>query len=97
MSNEINTGGSAFPTTQYSQHIRPTGYAQGMTLRDYFAAKAVQAIIAKNPPLTQFEMGDGSLAGPTDNQLESLSNAVADGAYSYADAMLAAREKGGAA
>lgn len=38
-----NTGGSAFPRSeslQYSQHI--TG---GMTLRDYFAAKAMQGIL----------------------------------------------------
>lgn len=38
-----DTGGAAFPRSeslQYSQHI--TG---GMTLRDYFAAKAMQALI----------------------------------------------------
>lgn len=42
----MNTGGPAFPRSeslQYSQHI--TG---GMTLRDYFAAKAMQAILARN-------------------------------------------------
>ena len=38
--NEIKTGGSAFPTvgSQYS-------YEEGMSLRDYFAAKAMQALI----------------------------------------------------
>jgi hypothetical protein len=37
MSN-TNTGGPAFPT-----HLNLT---QGMTLRDYFAAKAMQAIVS---------------------------------------------------
>ena len=35
------TGGSAFPTTQYSNSISPTGHDHGMTLRDYFASKAL--------------------------------------------------------
>jgi hypothetical protein len=42
--NNTNTGGPAFPRSEslrYSQHI--TG---GMTLRDYFAAKALAGICA---------------------------------------------------
>ena len=35
-----NTGGPAFPTTNYS-----AVYSEGMSLRDYFAAKAMQAIL----------------------------------------------------
>ena len=46
MSN-TNTGGPAFPTT------KPLDYwgdpNQGMTLRDYFAAKAMQGICASGP------------------------------------------------
>jgi hypothetical protein len=38
MSN-TNTGGPAFPSTH------PHGQDEGMTLRDYFAAKAMQALI----------------------------------------------------
>jgi hypothetical protein len=46
MSNE-QTGGPAFPTKNY-QDIVPvaTGYSEGMTLRDYFAAKAMQGFLA---------------------------------------------------
>lgn len=46
--NEINTGGPAFPTKNY-QAVVPlaTGYSEGMTLRDYFAAKAMQAMAQK--------------------------------------------------
>lgn len=36
-----NTGGPAFPAPAGVQHITE----QGMTLRDYFAAKAMQALI----------------------------------------------------
>lgn len=39
MSN-TNTGGPAFPVEQHDK--------DGMTLRDYFAAKAMQALIAAN-------------------------------------------------
>ena len=49
---EINTGGFAFP--------RPGDFnpQQGMTLRDYFAAKAMQAILS-NP---EFQEEDSQLA-----------------------------------
>ena len=41
MSN-TNTGGPAFPSTH------PHGKYEGMTLRDYFAAKAMQGMLAEN-------------------------------------------------
>ena len=37
-----NTGGPAFPTPRYE---RGDMYSLGMTLRDYFAAKAMQGIL----------------------------------------------------
>jgi hypothetical protein len=46
MSN-TNTGGPAFPGTQYANGVQPTGFSQSMTLRDYFAAKAMQSILAR--------------------------------------------------
>jgi hypothetical protein len=46
MSN-TKTGGPAFPGTQYANGVQPTGFSQGMTLRDYFAAKAMQSILAR--------------------------------------------------
>jgi hypothetical protein len=42
MSN-TNTGGPAFPTPRYE---RGDMYSLGMTLRDYFAAKAIQGMLA---------------------------------------------------
>jgi len=46
MSNDTNTGGPAFPNPHYV-------YQKGMTLRDYFAAKAMQSLIIANGPAPQ--------------------------------------------
>lgn len=43
MSTEINDGGPAFPTPRYE---RGDMYSLGMSLRDYFAAKAAQGIMS---------------------------------------------------
>jgi hypothetical protein len=65
------TGGPAFPSTH------PHGQDEGMTLRDYFAAKAMQGIIASEQP------GDEEFVTP---------EMYARDAYQYADAMLKARQ-----
>ena len=40
------TGGPAYPTSNYGAIVPiSTGYSEGMTLRDYFAAKAMQGLI----------------------------------------------------
>ena len=46
MNQPINDGGSAFPSppSQHSNGFYSTG--EGMTLRDYFAAAALQGILA---------------------------------------------------
>jgi hypothetical protein len=42
--NEIKTGGPAFPTAEiFHDEVVYTG---GMTLRDYFAAKAMQGLVS---------------------------------------------------
>ena len=45
MSN-TNTGGSAFPVLHWI-NCESTGAEEGMTLRDYFAAKAMQGLLQK--------------------------------------------------
>ena len=55
--------------------------SQGMTLRDYFAAKALQGLLA-NPKLQKEILGQGGC----------LSGWIEDSAYGFADAMLKARE-----
>lgn len=87
----------AFPSPQFAVPESLSGQAilmlqksLGMTLRDYFAAKAMQAIVAKEG------CTDGVLqalgAGDV-GQTESFAEDDARRAYIYADAMMAEREK----
>jgi hypothetical protein len=74
----VNTGGPAFP--------RPGDFnAQtGMTLRDYFAAKAMQAMIT-NDVIHSFTMREANKVGiPEEFALAQMS-------FMVADAMLKAR------
>ena len=48
MSNKINDGGPAFPADFQL-------YSTGMTLRDYFAAAALQGLMAKYDPEDELE------------------------------------------
>lgn len=85
MSPAINDGGSAFPIRAVffpDGRIYEEG-ARGMTLRDYFAAKALQGQLAYSIEAASTYQGDHA--------------EVAKQAYKYADAMLAERAKGGAA
>jgi hypothetical protein len=75
---EINTGGPAFPSIRDIRHRPDFDSEEGMTLRDYFAAQAMQAFVSA---------WVSTNTGP-DNDLK-----VAEYAYAMADAMLEAREK----
>lgn len=77
MTTKPNTGGAAFPVP--AQDMQSTG----MTLRDYFAAKAMQSCYA------EFMRGIAAeeYGCPPDWQI-----GVAIDAYAMADAMLKARE-----
>ena len=66
----------AFPTTQYANGISPSNFDSGMTLRDYFAAKAMQGLIH------HFDFGTFR-----DDPMR-----LALWAYDAADAMMEARE-----
>lgn len=74
-------GGPAFPRSEmrssYGLGTIDDG-AEGMTLRDYFAAKAMQALM---------QIEDVSMPN-----FEVSAKYIADRAYEYADSMLAARE-----
>lgn len=76
------TGGQAFPRQQwdYDGQNNVLQYQdEGMTLRDYFAAKAMQAMIS-NPQMI-------------DNDSDAAVNYAASAAYKFSDAMLKAREE----
>jgi hypothetical protein len=76
-----DTGGQAFPIIGTHEQVLEVG----MTLRDYFAAKAMQGIIAQGP--SNFSTNDQSLG--------SNFALIADAAYGIADDMLRARESVG--
>jgi hypothetical protein len=82
---ERATGGPAFPTDTERQVGPSTFHFEGMTLRDYFASKAMQALIAK-APVTFF-------ADQYAEERSVMRQSLAGGAYEYADAMIAERAK----
>ncbi|MBT1266411.1 hypothetical protein [Pseudomonas sp. VS38] len=74
----------AFPT---GDHPESQLYANpGMSLRDYFAAKAMQALIANMPQGAVVPI----MKDTPDNQVKGL-NSIATVAWMVSDAMLAAR------
>lgn len=82
MSDEINDGGAAFPL---HPGIMPDWTAStGLTKRDWFAGQALVGII-------------NACALDTRRDGERTENMFARKAFSIADAMIAARETGGAA
>lgn len=78
----VNTGGAAFPGGQFEPHHAGSNdrepWNHGMTLRDYFAAKAMSGV------------ANGYWSNPNMSGLSPHN--IADEAYQLADAMLAARE-----
>ena len=82
---KINDGGPAFPiplTDEQEQRWNQSpglGSANGMTLRDYFAAKAMQGAI-----------GALITGAPADSTADAK---LAKASYAIADAMLTARDK----
>lgn len=75
---QINTGGAAFPSMYDQTFEQNFGHEAGMTLRDYFAAKAMQGLMTACD-------NDGTWTAT------GISDEVAKNAYEVADAMLAAR------
>lgn len=111
MASEQNDGGPAFPVNRTV--VSPAGVEdarvygtneEGLSIRDYFAAKAMQAISL--PCMEQDCAGPNVLLSTAAQAFRGASEAndedglpfLADYAYDIADAMLAARNaaKGGA-
>ena len=78
----------AFPSYEYQKSYGQMMAVGGMTLRDYFAAKALQGFISAKAWHPDFTY-------PTDFNFDAgkrAADAVAVAAYQYADAMMKARE-----
>lgn len=83
-------GGPAFPAKDYivpadlqDRHVRVLGATQGMTLRDYFAAKASESDVAAHTHIYGEADGIKLCIGVRTREQAK---------FAYADAMLAARE-----
>lgn len=88
MSEQINNGGPAFPVAGTKNSVfgpHEVVESIGMTLRDYFAAKAIIGILG-NPKAM-----DAAARHSVDNN-QDMSVSVTNMCYRYADAMLCARE-----
>jgi hypothetical protein len=84
--NAKKTGVPAFPTKRNVSDPRNDGFIteEGMTLRDYFAAKAMNALLSSIDEDTTRYLPDAN---------EDRALMIANHAYLVADAMLAKREK----
>jgi hypothetical protein len=76
MTDEIKTGGPAFPNVP--SDIQYETWDEGMTLRDYFAAKALTGMIS-------------TAGGPCLGGFDGYEAHIASAAYAMADAMIKAR------
>lgn len=70
------------PSNPYAFPCEKDEPGKGMTLRDYFAAKAMQSIITR--------LGGGPLVRSDEQDTFSM---VAEESYNYADAMLKQRQQ----
>ena len=87
--NKTTDGGPAFPRPfSEDTYLEDTDYEaqQGMSLRDYFAGKAMQVILGNYDIATSFAEGEV-------NDPEGMPSLIAIDAYVMADAMLKARER----
>ena len=83
---EPKNGGPAFPLDADRLGI----VNSGMTLRDYFAAKAMEGMISA---LTKFRDGNPQFGEGMCDIIVNRPRDISEIAYTYADALLAAREK----
>lgn len=80
----INDGGPAFPVNYSNEADGPTVMpTTGLTIRDYFAAKAMQGLIADRVQVCD--------ADPPRPESIALATMHAEASYQFADAMLKAR------
>ena len=82
----MNTGGPAFPYSWWDEQTGANAIAKGMTLRDYFASKAMAAVM----PEVIKELQKTYISKEKSDRLKK---AACDACYGMADAMLEAREQ----
>ncbi|MDN7558829.1 hypothetical protein [Burkholderia orbicola] len=87
---KINNGGPAFPRAAHEGETTISTVQPGMTLRDYFAAKALAGMLAE--PLSDDTEPSSIFFTPNfDKEHAQPGDRIAAAAYVLADAMLRAR------
>lgn len=81
---------SAFPVMEVGTHD------EGMTLRDYFAAAAMQGMMSNSYSMKCLSDRVNALGGTESERVARMAKCLAENSYIYADAMLAERDKKGA-
>ncbi len=84
------TGGCAYPALDQDSMGRLTMESSGMTLRDYFAAKALPAILAQEDGGIQSHNPENHISATSEVRVAEM---WAEQAYQIADAMLRERAK----
>lgn len=84
-----NDGGPAFPVWELNGHGQPEMTSFGMTLRDHFAAKAMQGMMAVPDDQRYGDRADKALT--IEEWQEWCVTGLVEHAYRIADAMLRAR------
>lgn len=94
---KVDDGGPAFPQpeTKNGNTVADEHGQGGMSLRDYFAGQALAGLVASDKASRIAD--DWERRGKPKPAPEVVDAAIAQCAYIYADAMLAARAEGGAA
>lgn len=92
MAERFDDGGPAFPHESYCRDADMNTVKPGMTLRDYFAAKAMRLAWSRLQHNYQTSVDVPKHWLWTDDDFD----AVAEHSYAIADAMLKAREGGAA-
>lgn len=99
MKTKTGDGGPAFPTVRSAAEMGTSSdvFWKGLSLRDYFAAKAMQTIIPINPfkPLTEFE-AEATREERSQEKRDHYQRwfeGITYQAYRFADTMLAERGK----
>lgn len=92
---KINDGGAALPAVVADLGKHDDLQLPGMSLRDYFAAKAMQSQVGNTEAMAELseELRDGNPVATVEDRLITLQACVALWAYRMADAMLLARKR----
>ncbi len=91
MTDKKPDGGCAFPIAEEMESGRSVASSYGMSLRDYFAAAALQGMLSAHAIFIKTGDKPKGMEPPPMRKMTDIE--ISSSAYQYADAMLKAREQ----